>query len=117
MAEMFPENKSFLEDLNLRQIDLMEPFSEGLFVDKDFYGSASIKKVLPVLIPQLNYKNLSIQEGRSAQRLWMQAVLKDDQSIEKEKLFKDLLEYCKLDTYAMVEIWRYLSNIINSKRV
>ena len=108
MAEMFPEFKEFLEDVNERVVDLMEPFSKGWFADKDFFGSASIKYVLPVLVPSLSYKSLDIQEGATAQRLWMESVLKGNSDIDQEELFNNLVEYCKLDTLAMVEIWKVL---------
>ena len=111
MAGMFPEFTEFLEGVNSRVVDLMEPFSKGLFVDKDFLGSASIKNVLPVLVPELSYKELGIQEGSSAQRLWMERVLKEDSDIDRKKLFSDLVEYCKLDTFAMVKIWSVLENL------
>lgn len=71
--------------------DLMQQFSKLWFVDKDFYDSASIKKVLPVLAPHLSYKTLGIQEGASAQRLWMKGVIDGKDSIDKEVLFADLL--------------------------
>jgi len=111
MAQMFPKFSNFLEDLNNRVIDLMEPFANGWFVDKDFFGSASIKNVLPVIIPNLSYKGLGIQEGASAQRLWTDSVLRNKGDINKDKLFYDLVEYCKMDTLAMVEIWRVLMDL------
>ena len=111
MAEMLPEFAGFLDDVNSRVADLMEPFSNGWFVDKDFYGSSSIKYVMPVLVPALSYKELGIQEGASAQRLWMDAAIRNKEGIDKEKLFNDLIEYCKMDTLAMVEIWRALKDL------
>ena len=63
------------------------------------------------MVPNLNYKGLDIQEGQSAQRLWMEAVIKNKEGINKAKLFHNLIEYCKLDTLAMVEIWRVLNNL------
>ncbi|MBP9827039.1 DUF2779 domain-containing protein, partial [Candidatus Saccharibacteria bacterium] len=75
LADILPEHAAWLTKLNQRVQDLMLPFSSGWYVDKDFYGSASIKKVLPVLVPELSYKDLDIQEGQGAQRLWMSAVL------------------------------------------
>ncbi len=110
MAQMFPEFSNFLEDVNRRIIDLMEPFASGLFIDKDFLGSASIKHVLPVIVPSLNYKELDVQEGSSAQRLWMNSVLRN-KNVNKDKVFCDLIEYCKMDTLAMVEIWKVLINL------
>ncbi len=109
MAEMLPEYTEFFTQLNDRVIDLMTPFSEGYYVDPRFLGSASIKKVLPVLVPELSYKELEVQEGQTAQRLWMEAVLEGKGSEqEKEKLFQDLLTYCELDTLAMVRIYERL---------
>jgi len=111
MAQMFPEFAKFIENINGRVADLMEPFVNGWFVDKDFLGSASIKNVLPVLVPELSYEELSVQEGLSAQRLWMDAVLREKSGIDKEKLFSDLIEYCKMDTLAMVKIWEVLESL------
>ena len=51
-------------------------------------GSASIKKVLPVVCPELSYKDLGIQDGNSAQRLWMQAVL-DETRAGQRILFRN----------------------------
>ena len=71
----------------------------------------SIKYVLPALVPELSYQDLEIQEGGTASSTFTQMVLgafKGD--IEKTK--KDLLEYCKLDTYAMVKIIEQLNEVI-----
>lgn len=108
LANLVPAHAGFLQNINTRMQDLMLPFTSGWFVDKDFYGSASIKKVLPALVPELSYKNLDIQEGQAAQRLWMNAVLNDDPEIDKEKLFYGLTEYCGLDTFAMLKIYEKL---------
>ena len=109
MARILPEYASFLEDINSRIIDLMVPFKNGYYVDKAFEGSASIKKVLPVVAPELSYGDMEIQEGGSAQRLWMQSVYEDIHSqSEVDKIMADLLQYCELDTYAMVRIFEFL---------
>ncbi len=110
LAQFVPEAADFLADINNRMVDLMVPFSSSAYIDFRFKGSASIKNVLPVLVPELSYKALDIQEGGSAQRIWMQTVLDGKNTEQKEKILKDLLEYCKLDTLAMVEIWKVLKN-------
>lgn len=109
IGAMYPEHKEFYEKLNSRIIDLMLPFSKDYYVDKAFMGSASIKNVLPVLVPELSYKTLGIQEGATAQRLWMETVLDGKHDDEKEQILSDLREYCKLDTLAMVEIYKKLT--------
>lgn len=108
LGEMFPEYTEFMQKVNSRVVDLMIPFSQGWFVDKDFFGSASIKKVLPVLVSEFSYKKLNIQEGATAQRLWMETVLDGKNSDTKEKIMSDLIAYCKLDTLAMVQLFKVL---------
>lgn len=113
MAEMFPEYKDFIDDLNSRIQDLKIPFSKHWLVDKDFYGSASLKKVLPVMVPELSYKILNIQRGDEAQSIWMNTFLSGKEVENKEQIIDNLKKYCELDTFAMVEIWRRLREIIN----
>lgn len=108
LGDMLPEYKETMEAINDRVVDLIIPFKQKWYDDPRFEGSASIKKVLPVLCPELTYKTLGIQEGGSAQRLWMEAVLDGTRESEKDQILADLLEYCKLDTLAMVEIYSAL---------
>jgi len=108
LGEMLPEFKDALESVNERVVDLIIPFKSKWYDDPRCEGSASIKAVLPVLCPELSYKELGIQEGGSAQRLWMEAVLDSKRADQKDQILSDLIEYCKLDTFAMVEIFRCL---------
>ncbi|MBP6880775.1 DUF2779 domain-containing protein, partial [Candidatus Saccharibacteria bacterium] len=108
LATFVPEAADFLSDLNERMVDLMIPFSSGAYNDHRFKGSASIKNVLPVMVPELSYKNLGIQEGQAASRIWTQTVLDGKHDGDKEEILSDLLKYCQLDTFAMVEIYRKL---------
>ncbi len=107
-----PEYRAELDRINDRVVDLMLPFSDGWYVDAGFRGSASIKRVLPVMCPDLSYLTLDVQEGSSAQRLWMETVLDGQHGAEKERVFRALLEYCKMDTWAMVRILRELRRIL-----
>jgi hypothetical protein len=112
MAVMFPEYEPFLLDLNERIMDLKIPFSEEWFVDKDFFGSASIKDVQPVLVPGRGYAGLEISNGSMAQRIWMETFLYDKNKNKEDKIIKDLLEYCKDDTLNMYKILKYLYEVI-----
>lgn len=67
--------------------------------------------MLPVVCPELSYKDLGIQDGNSAQRLWMEAVLDETRADQKDQILADLTEYCKMDTWAMVRIWQELLKI------
>src|SRR3989344_5069755 len=112
MSQMHPKYEKFLSGLNDRMSDLMVPFSKGWFVDKDFFGRASIKWVLPALLPELSYKELNITNGGQAQRIWMETILKGKNAQQKEQILEDLRKYCNLDTYAMYAIYKYLLEAI-----
>ena len=70
-------------------------------------GSYSIKYVLPALYPddaELDYKELSlIHKGDEASNAFL--TLKEQSLKDQKAIRKALLEYCKLDTLAMVKIW------------
>jgi len=87
-------------------------FSKNLYVDAAFKGSASIKRVLPVLVPHLTYKALGIQKGDQAVERWEKMIDAQTSQEEKDQIAKDLLAYCKLDTLAMVEIYRFLKGLL-----
>ncbi len=76
-------------------------------------ASASIKDVLSVLAPELSYKNLSVQGGTTAQRVWMQTVLSEMNHENKEEIMNDLRKYCERDTFAMVDLYRKLVECVN----
>lgn len=108
LAELHPENAVFLEDLNDRMFDLMTIFSKSMYVDAAFKGSASIKNVLPIVVPKLSYKALGIQKRDQAVERWEKMIDSKTPKEEKEQIAQDLLEYCKLDTLAMVKIYEFL---------
>jgi hypothetical protein len=41
----------------------------------------------------------------------MEAILDDKRADQKDQILADLIEYCKLDTLAMVEIFRKLQEL------
>lgn len=110
LADKFPEHKDFLQDLNERFYDLRDIFAKGYYLDHRFKGSTSIKYVLPVLIPEMTYKNMSINEGQLASYRWKKAFVDEQSNYPKEKTKKELLEYCKQDSLAMVEIYKFLKS-------
>lgn len=110
LAEIHPEYADFLEDINRRVHDLMLVFKKD-YLHPEFFGSASIKKVLPVLLPDLSYKKLEIQDGTMALSEWERSTKDTVNSTERESIRENLLKYCKLDTLAMVEIWKVLRKL------
>ncbi len=108
MARMYPQFADFLNDLNARMYDLEVPFKSGAYIHPDFKGKSSIKKVLPVLVPDLSYDTLNVQNGSMAFTQWSRMIFDDLRETERLKIKHDLLDYCKMDTWAMVRIWEIL---------
>jgi hypothetical protein len=106
LAELQPEFAKALLSINDRVYDLKDIFAKSYYADYRFHGSASIKDVLPVLVPELSYDELDIKKGDIAMTKWYEMVYGELSEEEKEKIRYDLKMYCKLDTLAMVEVWR-----------
>ena len=103
----FPEYASRIQLLIDRFIDLMIPFQKMWYYDKRMQGSYSIKAVLPVLCPELSYEELEVGDGGTASNYFIQLMQeKDDEKIKSMR--NALLEYCKLDTWAMVKVLQVL---------
>lgn len=108
LAQRLPNYAPFLNELNARTIDLMEPFKD-YYLDGACLGSASIKAVLPVLVPHLSHKELEIGDGSTAQCEWMRVTLGEgSDDAERVGVYESLLRYCELDTLAMVRIFQVL---------
>lgn len=109
LAEISKDHKENLEKLNERFLDLIIPFRKGYYYHPDFNGSFSIKKVLPALCPNdlnLSYDGLNIKTGSDASLKYKN--ISNLNSCDQEILLKDLYNYCKLDTLAMVKILEHL---------
>lgn len=103
--------QKLMNDVIERTIDLRDVFTQQLFVHKDFKGKTSIKKILPILAPEFSYGDLEIQEGGQASDVWNKMVGGEYTGSEPELKKQNLLEYCKLDTYAMYLIWKHLKQV------
>jgi hypothetical protein len=75
-----------------------------------FGKSNSLKSVLPVLVPELSYRTLAVQDGTQAQVVWEEMIGCEDTAV-KRRLAEKLRAYCHLDTLAMVEIHQVLSSL------
>ena len=111
LAIRIPESAEFIKDLNSRIFDLMTIFSKQLHIHPDFHGSASIKKVLPVL-SNLSYQELDIGNGSEAMNTWNKLATEDISNEERKKTEEAMLKYCQLDTYAMYAILKHLYEMV-----
>ena len=110
IARDFPQSANDIEERLTRIRDLMLPFQKKYIYKPSMQGSYSIKKVLPAIVPDLSYEELEIAEGGAAMNAFESLVYETHPEKIKETR-KNLLDYCKMDTLAMVEILKMLQNI------
>lgn len=94
--------------------DLYEPFRKGYYYLPVMGDSVSIKSVLPALYPNdpaFDYHNLPgcVHNGGEAMHIFPK--IKDMAEPERTKTRNALLEYCKLDTLAMVKVLEKLYEV------
>ena len=103
LIEQFPDYNDPLQAIIERLKDLMIPFQNKWYYTPEMKGSYSIKYVLPALAPEFSYNDLNIKDGGMASSIYL-SMTNNNFKGDEISTRKDLLEYCKLDTYAMVKI-------------
>lgn len=113
LGERFPKYHKRIQAIIANLVDLMAPFRSKQIYHWQFEGSYSIKAVLPALVPELSYQSLTISDGGSASEGWLRMRASRDKE-EQDQIRRDLLEYCHLDTLAMVRILEKMMKIGNN---
>jgi len=104
LAELYLNLSEQLLAINARVFDLL-PVMKQYYYHPDMKGSWSIKNVLSCLVPDLRYTDLGeVQDGLMAQSAYFKIINGKLSEKERDSLYVDLQEYCKLDTYAMLAI-------------
>lgn len=111
LAIWFPEYAAKMDGLRNNIRDLALPFKNMDYYHWEMEGSYSIKKVLPQLVSDMSYKDLDIRDGGMAIDAYLKMNKSNDHS-EISQLRQQLLQYCKLDTLAMVKILERLREIV-----
>ena len=107
LAEMFPDLADHLLAIRDNVKDLLVPFQQGCYYLPSMGGSFSIKSVLPALFPndpELDYHGLDdlCQNGSDAMNLY--PALRKMSPEDEARARRALLDYCCLDTLAMVKV-------------
>ncbi|MEE8328970.1 MAG: DUF2779 domain-containing protein [Thermodesulfovibrionia bacterium] len=110
LAEWFPEYMGKTDRIISNIRDLAAPFKSKDYYHYKMNGSFSIKKVLPILVPELSYDDMEICEGGMVSEAYMTMCQSADPS-EVEQIRKGLQEYCRLDTLGMVKIVKKLEKV------
>jgi hypothetical protein len=67
-------------------------------------GSASLKSVLPALVPKLSYTDLTIGDGETAAMMYLSCLRDAIPQEEKSEIYRHLKKYCAQDTLAEVKL-------------
>ena len=110
LAKEHPQYQKAIESIINRVVDLMVVFRKHYRLP-EMQGSYSIKYVLPALLPELSYDELAIGNGGDASAAFFNLRQETDAEIIRNTR-EALLEYCGLDTLAMVKILEKLNQII-----
>jgi len=111
LADRFKRLATPLLALLDRIVDLL-PIARSCYYHPNQKGSWSIKVVLPALCPDQRYSDLDgVQDGGMAMTAFLEAIDVQTTALRKEEIERQLLAYCKLDTYAMVQMWSRFTGV------
>jgi hypothetical protein len=92
--------------ISARVVDLL-PIARNRYYHPSQQGSWSIKAVLPAAVPELSYDALAgVKDGTSAMNAYGEAIRSDTADGRKAEIERQLLAYCRLDTFGLVRLWQ-----------
>ena len=103
LAQHFPDLATPLLAINERMVDLL-PITRQNYYHPDMHGSWSLKAVVPTLGMDLAYEGMAVADGGMAQEAYLELIDPDTADDRRHELRQDLLDYCALDTYALVRL-------------
>ena len=113
LAEDFPEYADELLPILERIKDLAKIFQFRYFYSYKLKKKWSIKEVMPLLVPDMKdkYRNLKeagkVSNGEEAMMAFKELLIEND-SAKLEKIRRELLDYCELDSLSTVESLRVI---------
>ena len=110
LAKVLPDLSELLIGLGERLFDLEPIFHHGYY-HPGFRGRTSIKETLPTLVAELDYKKLAVQNGGDASALFALTRTGQYPREDWDQHRSELLQYCGLDTLAMVRLHAELVKI------
>jgi hypothetical protein len=108
LAEDFPQYSDQLL-ATLGRVKDLHAIIRRHYYHPAFHGSFSLKSVVPALLPEMDYKNLDVQEGQQAGLEYLRMIDPATPAEERERIKAALLTYCGHDTLAMLKIREELS--------
>jgi len=111
LKRLYPDLSAELNLLTDRLVDI-EAVIRKNFYHPDFHGRTSIKRTLPVLVPDMSYDDLEISNGDTAMATFAYLALGRYKGREAETVKRNLLDYCEQDTLSVVRLHERLAEYI-----
>jgi hypothetical protein len=108
LAAHFPDLADELLEINERIVDLL-PITREHYYHPEMRGSWSLKAVLPTIGAGLDYEGMAVANGGMAQDAYLEMIDPETTVDRKEELRQGLLDYCALDTYALLQLVEFFS--------
>ena len=109
LAGRHPDLAGPLLAINERVADLL-PIARRRYYHPSQQGSWSIKAVLPAAVPELSYEKLDgVKDGNKAMEAYCEAIRPGTTTDRKAEIERQLITYCRLDTFAMVRLWQFFN--------
>lgn len=109
LGNMFPEYKEQLDSIKNRFVDIALPFVEGLVYDTRMKGNYTLKKLVDI-VSDYSYADLEIYDGMAAVYNWRNV---DKGSEDEEEIVNNLKEYCSLDAYGLLLVYKWLLKLVS----
>jgi len=107
LRERFPSLNNPLTAISERIVDLL-PIARRYYYHPSQKGSWSIKSLLPAIASDISYDKLDgVKDGSMAATAYIEAIHPKTSFERRDQIRTQLLDYCSLDTYALVRLWRH----------
>lgn len=116
LRDAYPDLAPSFEAIIKRLVDLVPILHDHVY-HPEFRGSYSIKSTLPALVPGLSYADLDVRNGDMAIARFARMVKGTIAGADIAVTRQQLLDYCKLDTLAMVRLHGTLDGLASANNL
>ncbi|MDP2784715.1 MAG: DUF2779 domain-containing protein [Sulfurimicrobium sp.] len=106
LARAFPDLAPALHAAIDRVVDL-GPITCVNYYHPDMRGSCSLNAVLPTIDPKFSYDEMAVADSVMAQEAFFEMMQTETTPRRHEQLRQALLDYCALNTFAMVRLTQF----------
>ena len=108
LGARFPDLVRPLTAISRRLVDFEKIIRKHIY-HPAFGGSFSLKKVVPTLVTDVDYDDLGVRDGSAAIAVFAQMARGEVEDVDEAR--RNLLAYCRTDTFVMVRLHEILAGM------